>query len=104
MSEQNTSIRKVHETDTEHASLPKTKYQEEIDIIASQTGVDDKLSIERIFMECHNDTSLTIIKLMNLVVEEPKTRETTVFDDIRIILNEKDAIYHDIMNNKAKDS
>ena len=78
------------------------QYSAEIDIISSQTGEDDKLYIERVFMECGNDVSKTIIKILNIDTKVDK-KEKTVFDEIRQILNEKDAIYFDMIaknNNK----
>jgi hypothetical protein len=76
----------------------------DVAIIASQTGIEDTLYIERVLMECNNDIAKTILSLLGQnddgagtsmgdggsrgVVSEP-----TVFDQIRIILNEKDAIY-----------
>lgn len=86
--------------------IPKTdepnkpgQYLEEIDIISSQTGEDDKLYIERVFMECGNDVSKTIIKILNIDTKVEK-KENTVFDEIRQILNEKDAIYFDMIAKK----
>lgn len=92
----------MSEQETEIAVLPAASpFAQEIDIIASQTGIDDKLHIERVFMECRNDISSTIIKLMNLIEKKRPVVEPNVFDEIRVILNEKDALYHDIMARKA---
>lgn len=83
-------------------SNQNSQFKQEIHIISSQTGIEDKLYIERVFMECNNDIPATIIKLMNLSVEPKKPcNEPTVFDEIRIILNEKNALYYDIMAKKA---
>jgi hypothetical protein len=44
---------------------------------------------------------------MNITPTNEKTvvkREPTVFDQIRVILNEKDAIYHDVMNKQRVNS
>ena len=76
------------------------QYLEEIDIISSQTGEDDKLYIERVFMECGSDVSKTIIKILNIDTKV-EIKEKTVFDEIRQILNEKDALYFDMMAKKT---
>ncbi len=68
-----------------------------IDIIHSQTNIDDLLYIERTLMECNNDVSKTILKLLNLLPEEVK-KEPTDIDVFREILNEKDKIYHEVMD------
>lgn len=88
-------------TSTVSSEQPNTKsieeHSETIDIIMSQTGAVDRLYVERVFMECENDITKTILQLMDLTVEESVQKEPTVFDQIRKILNEKDAIYHDVM-------
>ena len=67
-----------------------------IDIIKSQTDIDDKLLIERTLMECKEDVATTILKLMNLLPKEIQ-KEPTDIDIFREILKEKDKIYHDVM-------
>lgn len=74
----------------------------EFDIIASQSGVTDMLVIERTFMECNNDTSKTILKLINMLPKEAPPKEPSDIDVFRAILNEKDKIYHDIMSRKKQ--
>ncbi len=69
---------------------------DEYDIISSQTGIDDRLLIERTYMECQNDTAKTIMKLLNILPEEIH-KEPTDIDIFRNILDEKDKIYHDMM-------
>lgn len=71
---------------------------DDYDIIASQTGVDDKLLIERTFMECNNDTTRTILKLLNMLPQEQEPKEPSDIDVFRAILDEKDKIYHDVMS------
>lgn len=67
-----------------------------IDIIKSQTNIDDNLLIERTLMECKEDVTKTILTLINLLPEEPQ-KEPTDLDIFREILNEKDKIYHEVM-------
>jgi hypothetical protein len=79
----------------------------DIDIIAQQTGINDKLQIERVLLENNNDISKAIIALLDLEHLESMpisvlNEETTVFNQIRIILNEKEQIYHDVMNQKKQ--
>lgn len=78
------------------------QYELDIDIIASQTGIDDKLLIERTFMECNNDTARTILCLLHIAPKEPAKKELTDIDVFRQILDEKDKIYHDVMARKNK--
>ena len=70
----------------------------DIDIVASQTGISDRLEIERMLIECGNDVSSTIIKLLSLEEEQKKVKEPTEFDQIRVILADKEKVYHDVMN------
>ena len=70
----------------------------DIDIVASQTGIHDRLQVERVLIECGNDVSSTIIKLMLLEEEKKKVKEPTEFDQIREILADKEKVYHDVMN------
>ena len=70
----------------------------DIDIVASQTGIHDRLQVERVLIECGNDVSSTIIKLMLLEEEKKKVKEPTEFDQIREILSDKEKVYHDVMN------
>jgi hypothetical protein len=67
----------------------------DIDIITQQTGIEDKLEIERMLIECGNDVSSTILNLMSLKAEEKQVKEPTLFDKIREILDDKDKVYHD---------
>jgi hypothetical protein len=75
----------------------KELFNQNIDIIMSQTNVEDRLYVERVYMECENDVPQTVIKLMNLEVEHKPQKEPTIFENIRKILNEKDTMYHDVM-------
>ena len=74
----------------------------DIDIVASQTGICDTLEIERVLIECCNDVSLTIIRLMSLKEEKKKVKEPTEFDQIREILADKEQVYHDVMKTKKQ--
>lgn len=73
-----------------------------IAIISKQTGIDDSLLVEKTYYACGGDCSKTILTLLN--IEVPRQRhekdddDKTVFDDFRVILEEKDAIFHDTMN------
>lgn len=75
----------------------ETNNNEVIEMIISQTNIDDVLFIERRLMECDNDVPKTILSLMNLLPKEIK-KEPTDMDVFREILNEKDKIYHDVMD------
>ena len=77
-------------------------YCEDYNIIASQTGVSDMLVIEKTFMECNNDTSKTILKLMDMLPAEAEPKEPTHIEMFRTILDEKEKIYHDVMSGKKQ--
>ncbi len=68
----------------------------DIDIIALQTGHEDRLEIERILIESENDVSKAILNLMSLKYQQKEPKESTIFDQIREILDDKDRIYHDV--------
>ena len=72
----------------------------DVDIIVSQTGIDDKIEIERVLLECQSDISRTILKLMSLKSNDKEPKEPTVFDQIREILNDKEQLYHDHLSKK----
>lgn len=79
-----------------------TVRQGDIDIIAHQTGINDTLYIERILLECNNDIAATILKLIgttpnsNAIAKEP-----SAFEQIRMILDEKEKLFYDAMAQKS---
>lgn len=75
----------------------KVLKESDIDIIASQTGLSDKIEIERVLIENGNDVSSAIIAIMSLKEEPKKKREPTVFDQVREILADKEKVYYQIM-------
>lgn len=75
----------------------KVLKESDIDIVASQTGLTDKLEIERVLIENGNDVSSTIIAIMSLKEEPKKVREPTEFDQIREILADKERVYYEVM-------
>lgn len=80
----------------------KSKQLELFQIIADQAGVKDALEVEKAYYACKGDVSNTILTLMNVNI--PKQRHEkeedakNIFDDFRVILEEKDAIFHNLMN------
>lgn len=72
--------------------------EETVKIISKQTGIDDLLLIERTFYEYKSDITKTILILLNKDI--PKLRHEkeehlkTVLDDVREILDEKEAIFY----------
>lgn len=84
----------------------KIVHESDIDIIISQTGIQDKLYIEKVLIECNNNISSAIIKLMyptdNENTEHKTSQEPTVFEQIREILNDKEKVYYDLINKKNK--
>lgn len=64
------------------------------DMIRNQTNVHDMVLIERTYMECENDVVKTIMKLSNIVSKET-VKTPTIFDELRTILDAKDAVLQD---------
>lgn len=70
---------------------------EDIDIIAKQTGITDKLAIRKCYFKNNKDMTNTIMELMEIETShEDKSKYTkpSEFDEIRNIMNEKERIYH----------
>lgn len=81
----------------------KTVKDSDYETITSQTGVTDKLEIEKVLLDCQGDISLAILRLLSLQTIEKPIQEPTIFEQIREILNEKDRVYHDVIaKNKAQ--
>jgi hypothetical protein len=74
---------------------------DDIECIINQTGITDIITIKRHLADNNNNVSSTILTLMDLKEDQQtcaKTNtENTVFDEIRLILNEKETIYQDVM-------
>ena len=68
---------------------------DDIDIIAKQTGITDKLEIRKCYFKNNKDMTNTIMELLSLEDNNYQTSKTTSeFDKIRNIMNEKEKIYH----------
>lgn len=74
---------------------------EDIDIIAKQTGITDKLEIRKCYFKNNKDMTNTIMELLGPEIEfdkvddkSTKTTQKNEFDEIRNIMNEKERIYH----------
>lgn len=89
----------IHEGIVQTDITGNNRLTELIEIIKSQTNIDDELLIERTLMEFKEDVSKTILTLMNLLPKEIQ-KEPTDIDIFREILNEKDRIYHEVMDKK----
>jgi hypothetical protein len=77
--------------------------ESDYETITSQTGVTDKLEIEKVLLDCQGDISLTILRLLSLQTVSKPIQEPTIFEQIREILNEKDRVYHDLLaKNRAE--
>lgn len=71
---------------------------DDIDIISDQTGITDKIWIERCYIENNRSVADTIMVLMEYdYCKENTAKERTVFDDIREIVSEKEKIFIDVM-------
>lgn len=69
------------------------------EMISVQTGIDDLLLIEKTYYECGSKDIDTICKLMNLKQIPKIEKEKTIADNLREILDEKEAIYQQFMQN-----
>jgi hypothetical protein len=75
---------------------------EDIDIIAKQTGITDKLEIRKCYFKNNKDMTNTIMELLGPEIafddksndKSNKTTQKNEFDEIRNIMNEKERIYH----------
>lgn len=66
-------------------------------IIADQAGETDLLLVEKTYFQCNGDVGATVLRLMNFKYEETEERPRTKFDEMRDILDEKDAIFQGII-------
>jgi hypothetical protein len=66
-------------------------------IIKKQTSIIDDLEIERIYYECKENISETILKL-SLIEYSKKDEHKTMFDEMREILDDKARVYQKIIN------
>ncbi len=73
--------------------------KETLDIIKKQTFITDELEIERCFYENCEDILKTIMKLSDLKEKQYDAPEASVFDRIRQIVDDKEAVYHSINKN-----
>lgn len=75
-----------------------TECAEIVKIMANQTDIDDLLLVEKTYYACNSDVTKTILTLLNRDI--PKLRHEkeehlkTVLDDVREILDEKEAIFY----------
>jgi hypothetical protein len=76
----------------------------DIEFISKQTSIFDHILIKRHLVENNNNIAMTILSLLNLQQDEPThqnaSAETTVFGEIRKILNEKELIYQEVMKGR----
>jgi hypothetical protein len=74
---------------------------DDIEFISNQTGINDIITIKRHLTENNNNVSSTILTLLDLKQDHEtcakSNTENTIFDEIRLILNEKETIYQDVM-------
>jgi hypothetical protein len=67
----------------------------DIEMISKQTNIKDNILIEKTFFECNSDVYNTICKLLDVKEKEEKPR--TVFDDLRMICDEKAVLFQNIL-------
>lgn len=66
-------------------------------IIADQANESDLLLVEKTYFQCNGDVGATILRLMDYKYTEAYVRPRTKFDEMRDILDEKDAIFQGII-------
>lgn len=66
-------------------------------IIADQAGETDLLFVEKTYFQCNGDVGATVLRLMDYKYEERQKPPRTKFDEMREILDEKDAIFQGII-------
>lgn len=80
--------------------------QSDIDIIRSQTHVDDVQLIQECFEKCKGNVVETIMMVSQLqtcrVVEKELSEQEKTMQNIRDIVNEKEHIYHVTMEQMKK--
>lgn len=79
--------------------------KEIMDLISSQTMIDDSELIEKVYNSCGGDVIKTICTIMqqenNVTLAAEHTRKRNVFDDVREILDEKARIYQKLISDKS---
>jgi hypothetical protein len=73
--------------------------QDTIDIVKSQTDIQDEDYISNVLKECDNDVIKAIMTLSD-IKDAPKRNVSTpsVFDEIRTIVNEKEQLFYKLRN------
>lgn len=76
--------------------------QDMIDIVKSQTDVQDEDYILTVFEECKKDIVKTIMTLSK-IQHAPKRNTTTpsVFDEIRAIVDEKEQLFFELRSKQS---
>jgi hypothetical protein len=69
-----------------------------LNIIKKQTNVNDDVEITKAYLESKENISDTILKLSEIQLPTQKETHRTIFDDMRMIFDEKAYIYQDYMN------
>ena len=67
----------------------------DIELIAKQTNIKDTILIEKTYFACESDVCKTICKLLNVKEKEEKLK--TIFDDLRMICDEKAVVFQNIL-------
>lgn len=68
-----------------------------IELIQKQTNITDTKLIEQTLKECNDDVFKTICVLLKIKKEDPP-KPPTVFDDLRMICDEKAVIFQTTLN------
>lgn len=78
-------------------------FDDDVDIIMSQTGIEDREAIENCYTQTNYSIADTIMQLMNYhyakkTIDKPKT----VIDDVREILESKEKVYYEVFESLRK--
>jgi hypothetical protein len=71
-------------------------------IISDQSGETDLLLVEKTYFQCNGDIGATVLRLMDYKYQEREQPPRTKFDEMREILDEKDAIFQSIIEKSRK--
>lgn len=71
------------------------------EIIMDQSGHIDPIYVEKVYYECNQDVGETICKLQDLkITAKPKPTQKTQFEEIREVLEEKEKLFRQILEQK----
>lgn len=71
-----------------------SKIIQDLDLIKTQSDCLDNEFIKNSYYECNHDITDTIIKLLNISIKKPESKELNTAEKLREIMDSKEAVYH----------